>query len=219
MDLKHQFDIQADPDTVFDFLVDGPRVAACLPGVVIDEVVDPTTFKGTMKVKVGPVTVRYAGTGYITATERSSRTATIRAEAQELGAAGSVSATMVMTVVEGAAASSHVSIDTDLAIAGRVATMGRGVIEQVGNQMVAQASRQIEARVLDAAAGSTPPGPNPTGQTLHHPARATASADLDEAGLDLAAILIPLVKERYGQALLGGLLGFCLSWLAFGRKK
>lgn len=155
MELTHEFDIDAPPDDVFNFLLDAPAVATCVPGVVIDEIVDDTTFKGTLKVKVGPVTVRYRGNGYIQAADKDKRVATIRAEGEEQGAAGSVAATMQMSVAA-AGSSSRVTILTDLAIAGRVATMGRGVIEQVGTQLVGQASRRIETRILGSDPGSQP---------------------------------------------------------------
>ncbi|MFF0144750.1 SRPBCC family protein [Amycolatopsis sulphurea] len=150
VELLHEFAIAAPPDAVFGFLLDAPGVVTCVPGVTIDRIVDESTFEGSLKVKVGPVTVRYRGNGCITAVDKDKRAATIRAEGEEQGAAGTVVATMEMSVAE-AEGQSRVTIHTDLAIAGRVATMGRGVLQQVSNQLVGQAAQQIESRILGSA--------------------------------------------------------------------
>jgi carbon monoxide dehydrogenase subunit G len=193
MELTHEFDIDAPPDDVFDFLLDAPAVATCVPGVVIDEIVDETTFKGTLKVKVGPVTVRYRGNGYIQAADKDRRVATIRAEGEEQGASGSVTATMQMSVAE-AGRSSRVTILTDLAIAGRVATMGRGVIEQVGTQLVGQASRKIETRILAPSEANISSATTDTGPAVATAAAPPASEDA-ESSLAVGALIRGLVSS------------------------
>lgn len=202
MELTHEFDIDAPPDDVFNFLLDAPAVATCVPGVVIDEVVDDTTFKGTLKVKVGPVTVRYRGNGYIQAADKDKRVATIRAQGEEQGAAGSVAATMQMAVAA-AGSSSRVTILTDLAIAGRVATMGRGVIEQVGTQLVGQASRKIETRILTSDQDShstTEAEPEPTGDAPAKPVPADPDSSLAVGAL-LKGLVLTWVRKTLSKAL------------------
>lgn len=199
MELTHEFDIDAPPDDVFAFLLDAPAVATCVPGVVIDEVVDESTFKGTLKVKVGPVTVRYRGNGYIQEADKDRRVATIRAEGEEQGAAGSVSATMQMSVAA-AGPASRVTILTDLAIAGRVATMGRGVIEQVGTQLVGQASRKIEARIL-APDGVEGPVDSAGAAAVSSASSTRPIADDTEPSLAVGALLKGLVLSWFRNGL------------------
>ncbi|MGI8305802.1 MULTISPECIES: SRPBCC family protein [Saccharopolyspora] len=194
VELMHEFDIAAPPDTVFDFLLDAPSVVTCVPGVTIDEVVDESTFEGSLKVKVGPVTVRYRGSGYITAVDKDKRVATIRAEGEEQGAAGTVAATMEMSVVE-VERQSRVTIRTDLAIVGRVATMGRGVLQQVSNQLVGQAARKIESRVLCSEQGPS------TGIDAQAPAAKSVAA-------------VPSSSPGSTELAVGALLkGVVVSWL------
>ncbi len=66
MQLENEFDIAAAPDRVYSFLLDVNRVVTCMPGAELSEVVDPTTFKGKVRIKVGPITVSYNGTARIT---------------------------------------------------------------------------------------------------------------------------------------------------------
>ena len=202
MELTHEFDIDAPPDDVFSFLLDAPAVATCVPGVVIDEVVDETTFKGTLKVKVGPVTVRYRGNGYIQTADKDKRVATIRAEGEEQGAAGSVAATMQMSVAP-VGSSSRVTILTDLAIAGRVATMGRGVIEQVGTQLVGQASRTIESRILGSGQADrafTETDPESTVLASARSASAGAESSLAVGAL-IKGLMLAWIRKTFSKAL------------------
>ena len=65
MQLENSFTVQAPPERVFAYLLDVNKVVGCVPGAELAEVVDPTTFKGKVKVKVGPITVAYSGTARI----------------------------------------------------------------------------------------------------------------------------------------------------------
>ncbi|WP_432974738.1 CoxG family protein [Dactylosporangium sp. CA-233914] len=176
MELEHSFDIAAEPDVVFGYLLDVNRVAACVPGVTIQEALGEDTFRGSLKVKVGPVTVRYGGVGRIVSTDAVARVATIEAEGEETGSAGSVRASATMSVTP-TAVGSHVTVRTDLAIAGRVATMGKGVIEQVGNRMVAQTAQRIEQAILESAdRAASAADPAPAGHPEPSPAAAGSTS-------------------------------------------
>ncbi|GAA1018424.1 hypothetical protein Aple_074120 [Acrocarpospora pleiomorpha] len=153
MNLEHSFDILAEPDVAFAYLMDVNRVAACVPGVSLQEELGENTYRGTLKVKVGPVTVKYGGIARIISADPVTRVAAIEAEGEESGAAGSVRAKATMSVAA-TATGSRVTVSTDLALTGRVATMGKGVIEQVGNRMVAQTSERIEQAILESVASS-----------------------------------------------------------------
>jgi uncharacterized protein len=137
MQLEHAFGVQADPDETYAFLLDVNRVAACIPGVSGVESTGPETFVGLLKVKVGPLGVTYRGTATIADRDAAERRATIRAEGTEGVGAGGVQAVAVMTV-EPAADGSLVRISTELAIAGRLAQFGRGIIDGVAKRIVGQ---------------------------------------------------------------------------------
>ena len=67
MEIENSFAVKAAPDRVYEFLLDVNNVVSCVPGAELSEVVDPDTFKGKVRIKVGPVTVSYNGTARITA--------------------------------------------------------------------------------------------------------------------------------------------------------
>jgi uncharacterized protein len=149
--LEHAFAVHADPDATFAFLLDVNRVAGCIPGVSAVEEQDANTFLGTLRVKVGPIGITYRGTATIVSRDEGTRTATLAAEGIEGVGAGRVRANAVMHVEPGEDAST-VTISTDLAIAGRLAGFGRGIIDGVAKRIVGEMADCIRTQ-LEAADG------------------------------------------------------------------
>jgi len=158
MQIENQFQVAAPPDTVYGFLLDINRVVGCMPGAELSEVVDPTTFKGKVKIKVGPITVAYNGTARIVERDESARVAKLEASGRETTGPGSANATATMSVVEDGAGST-VKLLTDFTVAGRVANFGRGVMEDVSRRLVGQMADCIKSNLEGeaAAAAATPP--------------------------------------------------------------
>ncbi|GAA3803614.1 hypothetical protein GCM10022226_24260 [Sphaerisporangium flaviroseum] len=192
MNLEHSFVIMAEPDVAFAYLMDVNRVATCVPGVSLQEALDENTYRGTLKVKVGPVTVKYGGIARILSADPVTRVATIEAEGEESGTAGSVRANATMSVVP-TATGSRVTVSTDLALTGRVATMGKGVIEQVGNRMVAQTSQRIEQAILESVATAVPVAAESAPPT--RPAPAPPAPAEDESALRVLPLLGSLIAD------------------------
>ena len=176
MQIENEFDVAAAPDRVFEFLVDVNRVVACMPGAELSETVDAQTFKGKVKIKVGPITVAYNGTARIVEKDLQARSAKLEASGRETTGPGSAQATALMTVVE-ASSGSRVRIQADYTVAGRVANFGRGVMEDVSRRLVGQMADCIKA-TLEA----------PAGPAAEAPAAGSASAPTAfEAGSGVAA--------------------------------
>ena len=146
MQLEHTFAVRADPDATYAFLIDVNRVATCIPGITSVEEQSPDTFLGVLRVKVGPVGITYRGTATITARDPARRMATVEAEGNEGVGAGRVRATAVMTV-DATDEGSSVRISTDLAIAGKLAGFGRGIIEGVAKRIVGEMADCIRAEL------------------------------------------------------------------------
>ncbi|MDQ6773324.1 MAG: SRPBCC family protein [Candidatus Dormibacteraeota bacterium] len=147
MQIDNDFAVNAPPDVVYAYLLDVNRVAGCLPGAEVSEVVDPDTFKGKVKIKVGPITVAYNGTARITERDAAQRLAKISADGRETTGPGSARATATMTVAEVDGGTSVVKLATDFTVAGRVANFGRGVMEDVSRRLVTQMAECIKANV------------------------------------------------------------------------
>jgi hypothetical protein len=177
MQLENSFQVGAPPDRVFDYLLDINKVVGCVPGAELSEVVDPTTFKGKVKVKVGPITVAYNGTARISDRNDTTRSATLSAEGRETTGQGTAKATATMSV-EPAGDASTVKIVTDYHVAGRVAQFGRGVMEDVSkrivNEMAACIKANLETAPPAAGGGSGEAAPAAASTASAPPATATA---------------------------------------------
>ena len=176
MQLENSFAVGAPPDRVFAYLLDVNKVVGCVPGAELSEVVDPTTFKGKVKVKVGPITVAYSGTARIADRNDSARSATLEAEGRETTGPGSARAKALMTV-EADGAGSTVKIVTDYSVAGRVAQFGRGVMEDVSRRIVNDMAACIKAN-LEAAEPRSGGGDGPETATAAGPTSAPAPAPM-----------------------------------------
>jgi carbon monoxide dehydrogenase subunit G len=190
MQLENSFFIQAPPDRVFAYLLDPHNVVGCVPGAELTEEVDAVTFKGKVKIKVGPITVGYSGTGRLIDRNDALRTATLEGEGRETTGPGSGRGKATMSVRQ-EGDGSLVSVVTEFTLTGRVAQFGRGVIQDVSKRMVGQVADCIQANLqaaepaqpevpthAEAEAGAesgaevdAPPAPPPTSTNL-----ATATA-------------------------------------------
>ena len=146
MQLENSFSVGAPPERVFAYLLDVNKIVGCVPGAELAEVVDPTTFKGKVKIKVGPITVAYNGTARIANRDDTHHSATLEAEGRETTGPGSARAKAVMSV-EADGAGSIVKIVTDYSVAGRVAQFGRGVMEDVSRRIVNDMAACIKTNV------------------------------------------------------------------------
>jgi hypothetical protein len=160
---------------VYAFLLDVNSVARCMPGAELSEVVDASTFKGKVKIKVGPVVVSYNGVARITSRDEAARSAVLEAEGRETQGAGSARATATMSVVPDGSGS-EVTLSTSFAVAGRIAQFGRGVMEDVSRRLVNEMAVCIRGK-LETAAAEAAPGAATAGQ----PAPAAAAAAPYEA--------------------------------------
>jgi carbon monoxide dehydrogenase subunit G len=146
MQLENSFQVSAPPERVFAYLLDVTKVVSCVPGAELTEVVDSSTFKGKVKVKVGPITVAYNGTARIAERDETARVATLTAEGRETTGPGSARASAKMTV-HTAGEGSRVEIVTEYHVAGRVAQFGRGVMEDVSRRLINEMAGCIQANL------------------------------------------------------------------------
>jgi carbon monoxide dehydrogenase subunit G len=136
MNLEHEFTVPVPIDEAWRVLLDVERVAPCMPGATLLSV-DGRDFTGSVKVKVGPITVTYNGKATFAEVDDAAHRAVIEASGKETRGAGTAAAT-VTTQLEGRGATTQVRVTTDLNVTGRPAQFGRGVMAEVGGKLVQQ---------------------------------------------------------------------------------
>ncbi|HAT35537.1 MAG TPA: hypothetical protein DCS82_07465, partial [Rhodospirillaceae bacterium] len=188
MKLQNSFDVAAAPAEAWSVLVDVARVAPCVPGAELTEIIDENAYKGSVKVKLGPVSLAFDGEARFVERDDTNFSATIKADGREAKGRGGAQADVDISLAASEAGST-VTIETELSLNGPVAQYGRsqGVIASVAEEMVAQFSACLRDKVLS---GEVAPA---------------ASDESDESGQEVAsgfAILFGAFK-RWLRSLFG----------------
>ncbi|MGW2517005.1 SRPBCC family protein [Streptomyces sp. NPDC001617] len=145
MELHHEFTVPVPVDDAWRTLLDIERVAPCMPGASVEEY-DGKTVAGSVKVKVGPITVTYKGTAVFEEQDETAHRMVLIASGRETRGQGTARATVTGTLAEHDGGTA-VSVRTDLTVTGRPAQFGRGVMAEVGDRLVGQFAECLSQRL------------------------------------------------------------------------
>ncbi len=135
MVITTRFELAAPIEAAWAYLLDVPKIAHCVPGASLTEVIDDKTYAGKVEIKLGPIGVSYKGQITIQNMDEAAHTVSIRAEGSETRGRGAASATMTAQL-EPSAKGTAVVMNTDLAVSGLVAQFGRtGIMQEVAQRM------------------------------------------------------------------------------------
>ncbi|MFG2357072.1 SRPBCC family protein [Streptomyces sp. NPDC048521] len=196
MELQHEFTVPVPVDDAWHALLDIERVAPCLPGAVVEEY-DGKTVTGSVKVKVGPVTVAYRGTAVFEEQDGSAHRLVLVASGRETRGQGTARATVTGTLSERDGGTA-VSVRTDLTVTGRPAQFGRGVLAEVGDRLVSQFATCLAQRLTERAPAADEEPGRPQ-ETEPAPLRQAEQAEPEPLDL-LRAAGMPVAKRAAGLA-------------------
>ena len=161
MELTNEFDVAAPIEQAWSVLTDLERIAPCLPGAQLQEV-EGDEYRGVVKVKVGPVVAQYKGKAVFVERDEVNHRAVLSADGRDTRGAGNASATIEanLTPTDGG---THVVVETNLKVSGKVAQFGRGVMADVSAKLLAQFVENLETMVLgdETGGGGAASGPAP----------------------------------------------------------
>ena len=226
MELKHEFTVPASVEETWTAFNDIESVAACFPGATVTSV-EGDTFAGSCKVKLGPIALVYNGSGTFVEKDESARRMVIDAKGKDKRGNGTAGAHVTATMTE-AGTGTRVEVLTDLAITGKPAQFGRGVMQDVSDKLLGQFTACLEQKVGDASAASaalaaeptepaasTPPNPGsanvngsvPPDERMQNVRQMTPPGEesprpQDDA-LDLGATVLPVLLKSYWRQALG----------------
>jgi uncharacterized protein len=158
MEISKSFVVRASSEAAWSFLTDPVRVARCLPGAAITNQVDERTHAGTITVKVGPVTATYKGTMRFERLDAAARTAEIVAAGQDVRGKGGADMRMTSTLVERAPGETEVRITSQVNVMGILAQFGRGMIQDVSDQMFGKFVEAVRAELERPDESANAPG-------------------------------------------------------------
>jgi carbon monoxide dehydrogenase subunit G len=173
MELRHQFSVPATVEQTWAAFNDVSSIAGCFPGATLDAV-DGDRFDGSVKVKLGPISMQYKGSAEFVERDEAGGRLVIRARGKDRRGQGSADAT-VRAVLTGEARHTRVEVDTDLAITGKPAQFGRGVIQDVSEKLLGQFVDALSAQLAAVTVDAPPP----------------------RAEIDLVRTVLPTLVRRY----------------------
>jgi uncharacterized protein len=174
MQFENSFDVDAPIDQVWKTLLDVERVAPCVPGAEVLEQTGDDSYKVAIKVKVGPMSMQYKGDVDIVEADADAHRAKMRTKAREARGQGTANADVTMSLSE-QGGRTHGTIQTDVQLSGRVAAMGRGIIQDVSAKIVDQFSDNLATMLSGSGAaaegnGAAPPASAAETATTTEPA-------------------------------------------------
>jgi uncharacterized protein len=147
MNLSHKITVAAPRAKVWEFLMDIPRVGKCIPGVESVEALGDNRYKGTVKQRVGPISVTLDGVMTIVEADEQAGRAAMTAEGSDKRIGGAVRAKMTMQVRDLSPTETELSVDTDANIGGRLGEFGGAVIKKKADQTMEQFAKNISTQV------------------------------------------------------------------------
>ena len=181
IEITKRFVLKAPAPAVWVFLTDPTRVARCLPGAAITEKIDEQSYAGTITVKVGPVTANYKGKMRFERLDEAAGEADIAASGQETRGKGGADMRMKSRVVARSPEETEVTVISDVNVMGVLAQFGRGMIQDVSDQLFQKFTdgmrRELEnAPVAESPAAAPPVPPESEAAPAAAPAPAVAIA-------------------------------------------
>lgn len=154
MELEHRFEVPAGIDRAWTHLLDMEKVAACFPGATLSSA-DGDEYTGTVKVKLGPIQLTYAGAARIVSADEATHTATIEASGTAARSGSTASMKVVAVATPVGEDRTAVEMTTDLTVTGKPAQFGRGVMVEVGNKILGRFADCLSAKLGEAEASAT----------------------------------------------------------------
>ncbi|HEX6332098.1 MAG TPA: SRPBCC family protein [Actinomycetota bacterium] len=161
MRIENEFTVPAKVDDLWHHLLDIEQVAPCMPGAELTETVDDHTWKGKVNMKLGPVSLAFAGT--VSMDERDDQTHRIvfHAKGMEQKGKGAANAT-VTSWLEPGGAETTVKMTAEIQLTGAVAQLSRGLLPEVSRKLTGQFADCLRANMTAvgpaAAPAESPPG-------------------------------------------------------------
>ena len=218
MELSHQFTVPIGVEETWAHFNDIASVAECFPGAQVTEA-DESSFSGSVKVKLGPIALQYNGSGTFVEKDEAAHRFVVDAKGKDKRGNGTAGANVVVTMTD-VDGSTDVSVVTDLAITGKPAQFGRGVMQDVSDKLLGQFVACLEQRLTapepepvaaeptapvalagaEEQAASSPPPPRAAPKPAPQPVEA----------LDLGSAVLPVILKSYWKQALAALAGLAI---------
>jgi carbon monoxide dehydrogenase subunit G len=160
--IENEFTVADEPARVWAYLLDVEKIAPCMPGAEITELVDDRNWKGRMNMKFGPMSLVFAGQVTLRERDDVAHRVVLAAKGMEQKGKGAATAT-VTSWLETDGAGTRVKMQAEITLTGTVAQLSRGLVPEVSKKLTAQfadclhESMTAEADVRSVGAATSNP--------------------------------------------------------------
>jgi uncharacterized protein len=193
MKLTNEVVVPAPLERTWPLLLDVPRMMRALPGARVEPDGPEGVYRGSLKVRLGPVAMEYEGSARLEDVDEDEHVASFHVEGRERRGHGGAAATITNRLLP-EAGGTRLVVETDLSVTGRAAQFGRDLMEDVAGNLLAQFAQGLEAAVAGRDSEAAP-----------------------GAALDIGAAAWKPLLRRYGPYAAAGFGGFVLG-LSFRRR-
>ncbi len=172
MDLNHEFIVNVPVNDAWVILTDLEHIAPCLPGAQLTEV-EGDTYRGQVKVKVGPIVAQFKGQASFVSRDDVAHRATLKGEGRDTTGKGTASAIITAQLTSVTPTSTKCTVVTNLTISGKVAQFGRGALADVSDKLLAQFSENLNQLINSSPATAATATATSTTTATATPATAT----------------------------------------------
>ena len=146
MEIENEFTVATPVGELWAYLLDVERIAPCLPGAELTETVDERTWKGNVLMKLGPVSLSFAGSVVIVERDDEAHRVKLQAKGMEQRGKGAANASITASLVP-VDGGTEVSMDADITLSGAAAQLSRGLLPEVSKQLTARFADCLRERL------------------------------------------------------------------------
>jgi carbon monoxide dehydrogenase subunit G len=147
MKIEKTFNVQASSDIVWQFITSPEKVAPCIPGCEGAEKTGESTYKASIKVKVGPIKTKFV-VDIETIEERPPEFASYLTKGEEGTKSSRLKASSTLALLKLDEENTEVTYTSEINLLGRLGKFGSGMMQKVadsiGNEFVAKLKEQVE---------------------------------------------------------------------------
>jgi carbon monoxide dehydrogenase subunit G len=147
MILDQKVIVPAPPERVWDFVMDVPVVAECVPGVESVEQLSDDEYAGALRVRVGPIAVRLEGKVTVVERNAEERRAQMNVEAVDRRIKGAVNAKSTMQLEALDDGTTELAVHTDASILGKLGEFGQAIMRRKADQIMKEFAQNMSTRI------------------------------------------------------------------------
>jgi hypothetical protein len=168
VEIENEFTVKAPVERLWITLLDVEKIAPCMPGAELTETIDERSWKGKVNMKLGPVSLAFAGTVAMEERDDTEHRVVLHAKGMEQKGKGAANA-VVTSWLEPGSEDTTVKMKAEIHLTGSVAQLSRGLLPEVSKRLTQQFADCLQETMA-------------TEEVAPAPARAPESAAATEGG-------------------------------------